>query len=116
MAWEANRLVVKRAIHPLLSETYLLEDTGEAALQVYHNKQIGKIGVLCLAPPGWLGRQRRRGPGAAHRADHPVSECGQGRVPPGENRALKSPCPLPWAVLFLAHVVCHCPPGQRRRR
>lgn len=55
MAWEANRLVVKRAIHPLLSETYRLEDTGEAALQVHHNKQIGKIGVLCLAPQDGLG-------------------------------------------------------------
>ena len=54
-AWEANRLVVKRAIHPLLSETYPLDRTGEAALQVHHNKQIGKMGVLCLAPEDGLG-------------------------------------------------------------
>jgi crotonyl-CoA reductase len=54
-AWEANRLVCKRAIHPLLSETYPLAETGEAAYQVHHNLQIGKIGVLCLAPEEGLG-------------------------------------------------------------
>jgi crotonyl-CoA reductase len=54
-AWEANRLVCKRAIHPLLSETYPLEQTGEAALQVHHNLQIGKVGVRCLAPEEGLG-------------------------------------------------------------
>ncbi len=54
-AWEANRLVCKRAIHPLLSESYPLAETGEAALRVHRNLQIGKIGVLCLAPEGGLG-------------------------------------------------------------
>ena len=54
-AWEANRLVGKRAIHPLLSETFPLAETGEAAYRVHHNKQIGKIGVLCLAPREGLG-------------------------------------------------------------
>lgn len=54
-AWEANRLVCKRAIHPLLSETYLMADAGEAAYRVHHNQQIGKIGVLCLAPEEGLG-------------------------------------------------------------
>ena len=54
-AWEANRLVCKRAIHPLLSETYPLAETGEAAYRVHHNTQIGKIGVLCLAPEEGLG-------------------------------------------------------------
>ena len=54
-AWEANRLVGKRAIHPLLSETFPLPETGEAAYRVHHNKQIGKIGVLCLAPSEGLG-------------------------------------------------------------
>jgi crotonyl-CoA reductase len=54
-AWEANRLVGKRAIHPLLSETYPLAQAGEAAYRVHHNMQIGKIGVLCLAPQGELG-------------------------------------------------------------
>jgi crotonyl-CoA reductase len=60
-AWEANRLVCKRAIHPLLSETYRLEDTGEAALKVHHNVQIGKIGVLCLAPDEGLGVRDQEG-------------------------------------------------------
>jgi crotonyl-CoA reductase len=54
-AWEANRLVGKRAIHPLLSETYPLEQTGEAAYRVHHNMQIGKIAVRCLAPEDGLG-------------------------------------------------------------
>ncbi len=54
-AWEANRLGGKRAIHPLLSETYPLEKTGEAALKVHKNEALGKIGVLCLAPHEGLG-------------------------------------------------------------
>jgi len=54
-AWEANRLVCKRAIHPLLSEIYPLAETGEAAYRVHHNLQIGKMGVLCLAPREGLG-------------------------------------------------------------
>jgi crotonyl-CoA reductase len=54
-AWEANRLACKRAIHPLLSEVYPLQETGEAAYRVHHNLQIGKIGVLCLAPEEGLG-------------------------------------------------------------
>ncbi|MFW5921426.1 MAG: crotonyl-CoA carboxylase/reductase, partial [Polyangiales bacterium] len=49
-AWEANRLVCKRAVHPLLSETHPLEETGEATVRVHHNKAFGKIGVLCLSP------------------------------------------------------------------
>jgi crotonyl-CoA reductase len=62
-AWEANRLVCKRAIHPLLSETYPLAETGEAAYQVHHNRQIGKIGVLCLAPEEGLGVRDEAGRG-----------------------------------------------------
>ena len=54
-AWEANRLICKRAIHPLLSEIYPLGEAGEAAYRVHHNLQIGKIGVLCLAPCDGLG-------------------------------------------------------------
>jgi crotonyl-CoA reductase len=54
-AWDANRLVCKRAIHPLLSEIHPLAETGEAAYRVHHNLQIGKIGVLCLAPEEGLG-------------------------------------------------------------
>ncbi|MFI5042176.1 MAG: crotonyl-CoA carboxylase/reductase [Acidimicrobiales bacterium] len=48
-AWEANRLIAKGRIQPLLSATYPLEQVGEAAWQVHHNLHEGKIGVLCLA-------------------------------------------------------------------
>ena len=51
----------KRAIQPLLSETYPLEQTGEAALQVHHNQQIGKMGVLCPAPEEGLGVSDKKG-------------------------------------------------------
>ncbi|MGH7963909.1 MAG: crotonyl-CoA carboxylase/reductase, partial [Candidatus Binatia bacterium] len=60
-AWEANRLVCKRAIHPLLSEIHSLAQTGEAAYHVHHNLQIGKIGVLCLAPREGLGVKDQAG-------------------------------------------------------
>ena len=32
-----------------------MADAGEAAYRVHHNQQIGKIGVLCLAPEEGLG-------------------------------------------------------------
>jgi crotonyl-CoA reductase len=54
-AWEANRLVSKGMIHPVLSQVFPLEGTGEAAYQVHHNMHEGKIGVLCLAPTEGLG-------------------------------------------------------------
>ena len=54
-AWEANRLISKGMIHPVLSQVFALEDTGEAAYQVHHNMHEGKIGVLCLAPSEGLG-------------------------------------------------------------
>jgi crotonyl-CoA reductase len=54
-AWEANRLVSEGRIHPTLSKTYTLEQTGEAANQVHHNLVEGKVGVLCLAPEEGLG-------------------------------------------------------------
>jgi crotonyl-CoA reductase len=54
-AWEANRLVGEGRIHPTLSRTYTLEQTGEAANQVHHNLVEGKVGVLCLAPEEGLG-------------------------------------------------------------
>ena len=47
-SWEANRLIAQGKIHPTLSRTYKLEDTGQAALDVHHNKHQGKVGVLCL--------------------------------------------------------------------
>ena len=54
-AWEANRLIAKGQIHPVLSQVFPLEETGEAAYQVHHNMHEGKLGVLCLAPEEGLG-------------------------------------------------------------
>jgi crotonyl-CoA reductase len=54
-AWEANRLIAKGAIHPTLSKTYPLEQTGQAAYEVHCNAHQGKVGVLCLAPREGLG-------------------------------------------------------------
>jgi crotonyl-CoA reductase len=54
-AFEANRLIAKGMIHPVLSQVFPLDDVGEAAYQVHHNMHEGKIGVLCLAPAAGLG-------------------------------------------------------------
>ncbi|GAA4759548.1 crotonyl-CoA carboxylase/reductase [Nocardioides endophyticus] len=54
-SWEANRLIAKGKIHPTLSRTYSLDEVGQAALDVHHNKHQGKVGVLCLAPEEGLG-------------------------------------------------------------
>ncbi|MFE0025854.1 crotonyl-CoA carboxylase/reductase [Amycolatopsis sp. NPDC059021] len=54
-SWEANRLISKGLIHPTLSKTYRLEETGQAALDVHRNAHQGKVGVLALAPEEGLG-------------------------------------------------------------
>jgi crotonyl-CoA reductase len=54
-AWEANRLMQRARIHPTLSRTYPLADTGQAAYDVHRNTHQGKVGVLCLAPEEGLG-------------------------------------------------------------
>ena len=54
-SWEANRLISKGMIHPTLSRTYPLEETGQAALVVHQNAHQGKVGVLCRAPEEGLG-------------------------------------------------------------
>ncbi|MEE3257058.1 MAG: crotonyl-CoA carboxylase/reductase, partial [Actinomycetota bacterium] len=54
-AWEMNRLLDQGRIQPILSKTFALVDTGEAANQVHHNQHEGKLGVLCLAPEAGLG-------------------------------------------------------------
>jgi crotonyl-CoA reductase len=54
-AWEANRLVAKGSIHPTLSKTYPLDETGQAAYDVHRNLHQGKVGVRCLAPSEGLG-------------------------------------------------------------
>ena len=56
-AWEANRLIDLGMIHPILSQTYALEDTAEAAYQVHQNLHKGKIGIRVLAPEDGLGVQ-----------------------------------------------------------
>jgi crotonyl-CoA reductase len=54
-SWEANRLVCKGRIHPTLSTTYPLDQTGQAAHSVHQNLHQGKVGVLALAPREGLG-------------------------------------------------------------
>ena len=54
-AHEANRLIAKGMIHPTLSKTFVLEDAGQAAYEVYQNTHQGKVGVLALAPEPGLG-------------------------------------------------------------
>ncbi|MEM9611081.1 MAG: crotonyl-CoA carboxylase/reductase [Actinomycetota bacterium] len=54
-SWAMNKLIDQGAIQPILSSSFDLEDTGEAALQVHHNKHEGKIGIRCLAPEPGLG-------------------------------------------------------------
>jgi crotonyl-CoA reductase len=54
-AWAANRLIQLGRIHPTLSKTYPLEQTGQAAFEVHRNAHQGKVGVRCLAPAEGLG-------------------------------------------------------------
>jgi len=54
-AYEANRLIAKGMIHPVMSQVFTLEYTGEAAYQVHKNMHEGKLGVLCLSPEEGLG-------------------------------------------------------------
>jgi len=54
-AWEANRLIARGQVHPTLSRTYPLEQTGQAAYEVHRNRHQGKVGVRCLAPVEGLG-------------------------------------------------------------
>ena len=54
-AFEANRLISKGMIHPVMSQVFSLDQTGEAAFQVHNNLHEGKLGVLCLAPKEGMG-------------------------------------------------------------
>lgn len=54
-AWEANRLIARGRIHPTLSQTFPLEQAGQAALEVHRNAHQGKVGVLCLTPAEGFG-------------------------------------------------------------
>ncbi|HLN06601.1 MAG TPA: crotonyl-CoA carboxylase/reductase [Acidimicrobiales bacterium] len=54
-AWEANKLIARGRIQPILSVVYPLSEVGEAAAQVHFNLHEGKVGVRCLAPEDGLG-------------------------------------------------------------
>lgn len=54
-SWEMNRLLDLGMIQPIISGTYALEDTAEAAYQIHHNLHEGKLAVRCLAPETGLG-------------------------------------------------------------
>jgi crotonyl-CoA reductase len=54
-AWEANDLLAKGMVQPILSTVYPLDEVGEATRLVHHNLHEGKVGVLCLAPAEGLG-------------------------------------------------------------
>lgn len=52
---DVNELINRGTIQPLLTDTYRLEDVGEAALEVKQNRAEGKVAVLCLAEGEGLG-------------------------------------------------------------
>jgi crotonyl-CoA reductase len=54
-AWAANDLIARGLIHPTLSRSYPLKQTGRAAADVHDNLHQGKVGVLCLSPEEGLG-------------------------------------------------------------
>ena len=54
-AYEANRLIARGMIHPTVSQTFALDDAGEAAYQIHRNAHQGKVAVLALAPEPGLG-------------------------------------------------------------
>mgnify|MGYP002654412299 FL=1 len=54
-SYEANRLIEKGMIHPVMSQVFTLDQTGEASYQVHNNMHEGKLGILCLSPEEGLG-------------------------------------------------------------
>jgi crotonyl-CoA reductase len=48
-------LVRRGLIHPTLSRTYSMDEVGQAAYEVHHNRHQGKVGVLTLSPEPGLG-------------------------------------------------------------
>lgn len=46
---EVNQLIDSGAIQPLLTESFTLDEVGEAAHTVQQNRAEGKVGILCLA-------------------------------------------------------------------
>ncbi|CAN5176775.1 crotonyl-CoA carboxylase/reductase [soil metagenome] len=56
-AWDANRLVNRGMIHPILTRTYPLVEVADAAYAMHHNVHTGKLGVLVNAAREGLGVQ-----------------------------------------------------------
>jgi crotonyl-CoA reductase len=54
-AWAANQTIIDGKVVPPLSAVFELEQVGEAAYEVHHNRHEGKIGILCVAPREGLG-------------------------------------------------------------
>ncbi|MHB8380039.1 MAG: crotonyl-CoA carboxylase/reductase [Acidimicrobiales bacterium] len=54
-AWSANQTIVDGVVVPPLSAVFTMDEVGDAAYQVHHNRHEGKIGVLCAAPREGLG-------------------------------------------------------------
>jgi crotonyl-CoA reductase len=54
-AWAANQTIIDGKVVPPLSAVFALEQVGEAAYEVQHNRHEGKIGVLCVAAKEGLG-------------------------------------------------------------
>jgi crotonyl-CoA reductase len=48
-AWEANRLVDLGMVHPILTQTYPLDDVADAAYAIHTNQHTGKLAVLVNA-------------------------------------------------------------------
>ncbi len=54
-AYEANELVRRGMIHPILSKTFPLDEAAQGAYEMHHNLHAGKIGILVNAPEEGLG-------------------------------------------------------------
>ncbi|HEV3267372.1 MAG TPA: crotonyl-CoA carboxylase/reductase [Acidimicrobiales bacterium] len=54
-AWSANQTLIDGVVVPPLSAVFAMDEVGDAAYQVHHNRHEGKIGVLCVAPREGLG-------------------------------------------------------------
>jgi crotonyl-CoA reductase len=54
-AWAANQAICDGSVVPPLSAVFTLDEAGNAAYEMHHNRHEGKIGVLCLAESEGLG-------------------------------------------------------------
>jgi crotonyl-CoA reductase len=54
-AWDANKLIARGKIQPVLSTTYPLSEVATATNMVHRNLHEGKVGILCLAPRTGMG-------------------------------------------------------------